>query len=293
MTRTLLGLALLVAAALSAILLIGAGALLGPGPTEPGPTASRPTPTPRRSTPTPVPTPIDLSVVASAVVVPARSADLAMQITGLVAAIPVKEEQMVVADQLVLALDASTRQAAMTVATADVRRAEAALERAEIQLELVPDDASPAQLESAQAELRLAQAELTLARSALAEAEVALRQTELRAPFAGTVVRIEVSEGEQALAGETLITIADLSAWFLETTDLGELDVVRIAVGDRATITFEALPELTLSGTVDRINARGTAQQGGVRFDVVIAPDEHHPELLWNLTATVSISPGD
>ncbi len=282
--RPLLPVAGLVVLALVAGFLLGAGVFANVPPTRPPAT-----PTPR---PTPSPTPVDLSVTASAVVVPLRSADLAMTVSGRVADVLVEPEDVVVNNQVLLRLDASAQQAAVRVASADVSRAEAAVERARAQLDLLPDDAAPAQTEAAQAELRLAQAELEVARSTLAEAQIALRQTELRAPFPGTVVSVEIADGEQATAGDVVMTIADTSGWFLETRDLGELDVVRISVGDAATITFDALPGVELGGTVARIQVRGTAEQGGVRFGVLVRPDRHLGNLRWNMSATVRILPG-
>jgi len=230
--------------------------------------------------------------VASAVVLPRQSAELAMPLAGRIRELRVREKQVVVAGDLVARLDPSTQMAAVDVATADVERAEAALASALLQMEQLPPDASQGRIDSAQAEVRLAEAEVAVARSTLAEAEVALRQTELRAPFAGTVAWVGASVGEQVSAGQVIIAIGDLSAWFIETTDLSELAVVRVAVGDPATITFEALPDLVLNGTVDRIQVRGTTDAGGVNFAVVIRPESHHPELLWNMTAEVTITTG-
>lgn len=285
--RTLAATALLLVVALVVGILLGAGPLSHVVSREP-PTAS-PTPTHR---PTPSPTPVDPAIVASARVVPLRSAELAAPVNGRVATVFVEEDEDVAAGQLLLRLDDSGYRASVEVARADMRRAEALVERARVELELLPEDTSEAERESAQADLRLAQAELDLARTALAEAEVALGQSELRAPFSGTVVAVEVTEGEQAVAGETLLTMADMSAWLVETTDLGELEVVRVAVGDRATIEIEALRDLSLSGTVERIQVRGVGRQEEVRFDVVIRPDRHVARLRWNMSATVRIRAG-
>ena len=278
-----LGVALLVVVALGVGFVVGAATFAG----EPPPTP-RVTPTLR---PTPRPSPTDTAVTASAVVVPTRSAELSMAVTGRVARILVEPEQDVRADQLLLRLDPSARRAAVNVAGADVGRAEAAVELALAQLALLPEDATPAQLESAQADLRLAEAELVVARSALEEAEVALRQAELRAPFAGTVVAIDIAEGEQALAGQPIVTLADTSAWLFQTTDLSELQVVRVSVGDRATISLDALPGVELSGSVARIQVRGSGDGAGARFDVLIRPDEHRTDLRWGLHASVRIRP--
>ena len=284
---------LTVVVALVALALYG-GVVGAPEPT-PSPTV-RPTVarTPSRTplvTSRPSATPIDTSVRASAIVVPQRFASVALAVSGLVGDLYVREHQTVLANQLLLRLDQSAYLAAIDVAEADIVRAEAAVDRAQLQVDQLPPDATPGQTESAQAELRLAEAELALARTTLTEAQVALRQTELRSPFEGTVAAVSVELQEQAIAGQPLVTVGDLSEWVIETTDLSEIEVVRIAVGDEATITFEALPDLVLSGRVDRIQVRGTTDTGGVMFAVTIRPLEHNPDLRWNMSATVRIAP--
>lgn len=243
-------------------------------------------PTPRLS-----PTPLDTSVRAGAVVVPQRSAELAMSLTGLVASLFVREGDAVTTGQLLLRLDQSGYVAEVDEAEASLRRAEAAAERAAAQLEHLPDDATPGQIEIAQTDLRLAQADIDLAEATLTEAQTALRQTELRSPIAGTVAAIAISSGELAFAGTTVITVADMSSWLIETTDVSELEVVRIAVGDTVDVTFAALPDLVLTGLVDRIQVRGTTESGQVQFAVVIRPDEHLARLRWNMSAQVRIEP--
>ncbi|HUG47233.1 MAG TPA: efflux RND transporter periplasmic adaptor subunit [Candidatus Limnocylindria bacterium] len=289
--RAALGVVAVLVVGLLVGFVLGAGTTAGEPPTQPPATiTATPRPTPR---PTPQPTPVDRAIVAQAVVVPARSADLSVAATGRVAAVLVRPDQEVAANQLLLRLDASARRAAVDVAGADVERAQAAVERAQLLLDLLGEDATPAQIEAAEADVRLAEAELEVALSALAQAEVALGQTELRAPFAGTVVSIDVNEGEQAVAGQPVLTLADMSAWFVRTTDLDELQVVRVSVGDRATVTFDAWEDAQLDGRVSRIQVRGTADGTGVRFDVLIEPEEHWPQLRWNMSATVRITPAD
>jgi HlyD family secretion protein len=292
MNRSLLyGMGIGVVAMALVVLLLG-GAFVGPRPT-PSPSV-RPSVSPRPSASVrPSPTPLDTAIRATAVVVPRRSADLALPISGIVDQIFVHELDSVTIGQLLLRLDQSTYEAAIDLAQEELDRAEAAVTKAELQVERLPDDATPAEIEQAQVDLRLARTDRDVAASALSEAQVALRQTELRAPFSGTVAAIDVERGEQAPGGEPVLTIGDLTGWLIETTDLSELEVVRVAVGDAATVTFEALPDLVLAGHVDRIQVRGTGPAGNVVFAVAIRPDTHNEQLRWNMTATVRITPSD
>jgi RND family efflux transporter MFP subunit len=286
-----------VAAIAVALVLAQSGAFNTPTPSPAlspsvGPTVSQNnSASPTFPTARPSATPTDSAVVASGVVVPLRSADLATRVSGVVAAIYVHEGSEAEANQLLLKLDQSTYLSSIEVAQGLVDQATAEVDLAQLQVEQLPSDASPGEIESAQANLRVAQAQLELARTRLSEAQTALLQTEVRAPFAGTIAEVDVETGEQAIAGQTVVTIGDISGWLIETIDLTELEVVRLAVGDRATVTFDALPDLTIEGTVDRIQVRGASDDGGVVFAVAIRPDDHHAELRWGMSATVRIKP--
>jgi RND family efflux transporter MFP subunit len=277
-----------VGTALVAVLIIGA--LIGASWAGSGPGGSPLTPSPWPSS-SAAPTPPDTSVHAQAIVVPARSAELSAGTAGRVEKIFVEQNSQVSAGALLLRFDQSAYKAALDVATANVRRAQAAVDQKVAELELLPADAPQAQRDAAQAGLDLAHAELQVAVSNQAQAQVELTQTELRAPFDGTVADISVEVGEQAAPGEILLTIADFSSWLIETTDLSELDVVRVGVGDTATITFPALPGIVLGAVVDRVQLRGTSESGAALFTVVIKPDQTDAPLHWNMSAAVVIDP--
>jgi RND family efflux transporter MFP subunit len=273
-----------------------AGLVAGTPPATPSPAAPTapttpvpPTPTPR-PTPTASPTP-EPGIAASAVVIPRRSASMAAPFTTTVESVFVREGVQVREGQLLVRLDTSARRVAVSLAEAELRRARAATDQARLVLEQLPDDASPEAREAAQAGLRLAEAETDVAAQSLEEAREALRQTEIRAPFAGTIAELEVAPGEQAIAGRTMVTLADVSEWLIETVDLTELDVVRVTVGDRALVTVPALGDQALPGVVEQVRVRGGTGGGNVRFDVIVRLDEHRPELRWNMSASVRILP--
>ena len=299
MMRGVLAAVVLVAAVAVAVVLAGSGAFSGPtpSPTPVSSPSSQPSRTPSAPTPTTPPTarpsasPIDTSVVADGHVVPLRSADLATSASGLVGAIYVREGSEVNNGQLLLKLDQTAYQAEVNRAQDAVTFAEAELRLAELQLAQLPVDASQSQIDLAQANLNAKEANLDLAHSTLTSAQNAIGQTEVRAPFSGTIAEIHIEVGEQALAGQAVVTIGDESTWLIETTDVSELEVVRLAVGDRASMTFPALPGETVEGTVDRIQVRGTSDDGGVVFAVAIRPDSFNDQLLWGMSATVRIRP--
>lgn len=161
--------------------------------------------------------------------------------------------------------------------------AQALVEEARANLNRLRAGASERDLAVASAEVQRAQVALRLAR-------VALDETELRAPFSGVVAALDLKTGEYIAPGVPSVHLADLAAWQIETTDLTELDVVRVRPGSPVTMTFDALPDLELPGTVSRIRPLGENKQGDITYVVTITPDRLDERLRWNMTAAVSIA---
>ncbi|TLN28058.1 HlyD family secretion protein [bacterium] len=140
----------------------------------------------------------------------------------------------------------------------------------------------------------LAQAEkrLEAANAQLAAAQTALADLDLSAPFAGTVMDWTDSmvPGAWALAGQAVVTLADTSAWEIETTDLTELKVVEVSEGQSVTIRLDALPELELKGEVISIGQVYYEKSGDVQYKVRIRIDNPPAEMRWGMTAEVTFA---
>jgi HlyD family secretion protein len=143
---------------------------------------------------------------------------------------------------------------------------------------------SAADIASADAGIASAQADLQSAQAVLAD-------TELHAPFAGTIATIDTKVGEAVTAGAPIVQLADFSAWQVETTDLTEINIVNVQAGDTAMLSFDAIPDLDLSGKVTNIEPFGTDHQGDIVYKVTVTPDKMDPRLRWNMTAKVTVEP--
>lgn len=133
-------------------------------------------------------------------------------------------------------------------------------------------------------QLALAQARLDQANAHAAAAQSALDNYTLKAPFAGTVAEVNVVAG-QMLGPETwAVALADTSRWFVDTSDLAELDVVDVQVGQAVTVTVDALPELVLNGVVETISAAPKIQSGDILYTVRIRLEQGDPRLRWGMT---------
>lgn len=140
-------------------------------------------------------------------------------------------------------------------------------------------------------ELELAEARAVSAEKRLAAAQAGRRSLELRSPVAGTVAYLDLKPGQVALPGAVVAAVADLSAWQVKTVDLNETDVTKVAVGDSAVVTFDALPGLELAGKVTGVSAYGQNRLGETIYTVTVRLEKADARLSWNMTAMMKIQP--
>ena len=95
----------------------------------------------------------------------------------------------------------------------------------------------------------------------------------IRAPISGTIVDKYYKEGENAETGKTLCTIFDLSSLNI-TLNVDELDIKTLAVGQKATITADAVPDTTYEGIITEIGINGTAENGVTTYPVTVRIDD-------------------
>ncbi|GJQ51606.1 MAG: RND transporter [Anaerolineaceae bacterium] len=140
-------------------------------------------------------------------------------------------------------------------------------------------------------QLAMATARLENAEAQVAAAESNLSNYVVYAPFDGVVADAAVRAGEQAGPETRALSIVDASAWIVETTDVTELEVVNLAVGQNVTFTADALPDVTMNGVVTEISDSSVLQSGDVIYTVRIAVDKVDPRVKWGMTVEVTFEP--
>jgi RND family efflux transporter MFP subunit len=182
-------------------------------------------------------------------------------------------------DELLAGADAN----ALRAARANVAAAEAQRDAVQAQLDTLLVGASEGQIASAEAQVAQAQATLEMA-------ELALDKTTLRAPFDGVVAAVNVTANEMASAGPLpAITLLDVSRFHV-LVGVDEIDVGRLEVGQAAEVTLDALPDVVISGQVERVAPAATVDAGGVvYYDVVVALDPTEVAIRADMTANVTI----
>lgn len=137
-------------------------------------------------------------------------------------------------------------------------------------------------------QLALVEAQLESAKASLANAEDAISKLELKAPFSGNIVLLNVQTGQVVSAGQQILTLADFSQWQVATDNLTEIDVINIKPEQKVKVIFDALPDLQFDGTVEKINLQAEEKRGDVTYTVLIRLDSSDSHLRWGMTAAVN-----
>lgn len=228
------------------------------------------------------------SVAASGVVVPLQDANLSFTNIGRVTAVNVKVGDKVSAGDVLVQLDTS-------ILEARVREAEANLVYAQISLDYLIRNVGCKGVNCApfQQQLDVANNDVAKAQALVDSAKAVLAaQSDLIAPFAGTVISVDISPYETVTPGQVVIVLGDLSKYQIETTDLSERDVTQVQIGQPATVFIEALGGDFTGKVVDV--ARISSEIGGdVVYKVTVELDEQPAGLLWGMSADVEISVGE
>ncbi len=167
----------------------------------------------------------------------------------------------------------------------DIAAAQAEVDRARASLSLLDSGSRPE-------DVTVAQAHVTEAQVALSHAVSALDDAGLTAPFDGTIGAVLVRTGEMVSAGMAVVVMGDVSEFEIQTTDLNEVDLYLLDVGQNVDLTFEALPGKSIKGVLAQIAPMASLEQGGTNYEVTIEMENQDPDLRWGMTAFVDIFVG-
>ena len=107
--------------------------------------------------------------------------------------------------------------------------------------------------------------------NALQDAKDNLLNYSLYAPFSGTLSSVAVKKTDSVSSG-TIIATLITNQQVAEIT-LNEVDAAKIIIGQKTTLTFDAIPDLTIAGKVAEIDSVGTVSSGVVNYTIKISFD--------------------
>ncbi|MDA3937171.1 MAG: HlyD family secretion protein [Actinomycetota bacterium] len=248
---------------------------------------------------------------------------------GTVASIEATEGAAVVLGQVLFTIDGSGSADETARALASYRSAVAGVARSEVDLlksqqdhdALVERSEDPSQtvtqdqidlaaasLASSEAGLASSKSSQSSAWSSYEDAKAAQDIIEVLAPCDGTLASLDIEVGDDVSAagdsasssgaGSTTTAAATSSsapALIEEEGSLGlsleinEVDVPGLEVGQKATVDFDALPDVTLSGTVQEIDRVGVDTQGVVTYGCWIEFDTSTSDVRSGMSANATV----
>ncbi|HZY42851.1 MAG TPA: biotin/lipoyl-binding protein, partial [Anaerolineae bacterium] len=172
----------------------------------------------------------------------------------------------------------------LRIANARIGVAAAQVKAAQARLDLVTAGPLAQDVAISRAKIDQAKAEAT-------QVQAQLDLTQIAAPFSGIVAKVLIDAHQFVGPGVPIVQVTDLQSLRVETSDLNENDVARINIGDTATVRFDALPDVKVTGTIARIDPK--ARDGaGVNYTTVIQLDQIPDGVRWGMTANVEIEAG-
>jgi len=119
-------------------------------------------------------------------------------------------------------------------------------------------------------------------------ARLALQDAVIVAPFDGVVAAVNGNPGEQVSTAREVIYLIDPIHVRLDA-NVDEMDVGKVAVGQEAVVTLDALPDRKLRGRVQAIAPSSSVQAGVVTYQVQIAIENTDSQVRFGMTANAQI----
>ncbi len=110
----------------------------------------------------------------------------------------------------------------------------------------------------------------------------------IRAPFDGVIAKTDVNKGDSISSGTTVATY--ITKQKVANITLNEVDVAKVNVGDKATLTFDAVDGLSITGKVLEVDLAGVVSQGVVTYGVKIGFDTQDDRVRSGMSVSVAIA---
>ncbi|MCD6358798.1 MAG: HlyD family efflux transporter periplasmic adaptor subunit, partial [Dehalococcoidia bacterium] len=137
--------------------------------------------------------------------------------------------------------------------------------------------------------VELKQIQVNNAQISVDEGTEQLEKAVLLAPFDGVIDSVNVTEGDNISANSIIMHLVDTSEVEVEGL-IDEVDIIKAQVGQKANITLDSLPGMSLAGKVKAISPIANNQSGVVSYRTAITIDTMPPgplQLREGLTAVV------
>ncbi|PKN66432.1 MAG: efflux RND transporter periplasmic adaptor subunit [Deltaproteobacteria bacterium HGW-Deltaproteobacteria-12] len=253
---------------------------------------------------------IKATVLATGTVNAVTTVQVGTQVSGTIKQLFADYNSPVRKGQLLAQIDPAIFEAQVGQAQANLMSAKAGLEKTQVALRdakttyersktlfaknfIARSDLDTAETNylSALSQIKVAEAQIQQTKAALDSASINLKYSRIVSPVDGTVISRNVDIGQTVAASfqtPTLFTIAQDLTKMQINTSIDEADIGKIKVGQHATFTVDAYPELTFQGKVSVVRNAPITLSNVVTYDAVITVDNTDMKLKPGMTANVS-----
>jgi RND family efflux transporter MFP subunit len=135
----------------------------------------------------------------------------------------------------------------------------------------------------------VSQAQIASAQAAVQSAQAALQNYQIVAPISGVVTQFDAKLGEFASPGTPLVSVISSNSFEVDAV-VSEIDVGKVALTNKVTMTIDAFSGETFTGTIFYISPAQTTTGGVVGYKIKIAFDKNDPRMKSGLTANSVIT---
>ena len=236
-------------------------------------------------------------ITANGYVVARTKASVSAKVLGRLEYLGVSEGSRVRKGEVMARIESADYKAALDAASARLSQLKAEMDQARRDLDRAEKLFEQKVISDTELETTRTRAAAATAAHQGAGAEVALatanfENTQVRAPFAGTVLRKDAEVGEivapssagGGLTRTAIVTIADLSTLEVEV-DVNEAYIAQVRNGQTCRITLDAYPDTSFSGQVRQVVPTADRQKATVQVKVSIL--DRDPRILPEMGAKV------
>jgi macrolide-specific efflux system membrane fusion protein len=136
------------------------------------------------------------------------------------------------------------------------------------------------------------------AKAGLSSASISYQQNApvISVPFAGEIQSLSLVEGmvlsntsSSTSTSNQKVAVIKSETNPIVAVDVSEVDVVNIKIGQKATITFDSIPDKTFTGTVATVDREGSTSNNVTSYSVKIKLDTNSEQILPNMAVTANI----
>lgn len=247
------------------------------------------------------------------------TASISPTISGTVKNLKVKLGDAVTKGQVLFTIDDSGQlDATVTKASSSITQAKQSLENAKTQLLQAQQDVTTAntrntekagtvsdaelaiisqKVVAAQASVEVATNGVTTAQSDYSLAKTNAAKRTVTSPIDGTVTSLTIANGDtvgsssgSSATGSMAAVVIDNLNTLKAKVSLNEVDAIAAAVGQKASLTFDAISDLTLTGKIESVSVTGTVSNGVVSYEAIIGLDAQSASLRPQMTTTATIT---